>query len=417
MYANKVSVSYTDRSNNTMDQYSSGQLTIDTVKPEVNISGIVNNSANTDEVYSFTITASDINFDVKGFQPLLMAVLRKESGNYSTESIDLGEVKVVAEGNTYTFEIANLKDDAVYTLTCTVKDLAGNTTTAFVLDDGKSYEKAQFSINRNGSTFALDEYTQELVEKYYVQNVTQDLVVFEVNADVLVSHSVTLNGVELVEGTDYTVTSDGNNLSWMKYTYTVNKAKFAEEGEYVLVVSSKDKAGNDAFSDVKDATVSFVVDRTAPVITVSGMANNGRYQTDKQIVTLIPTDDGGALSSIVVRMVDDNGNMLKEVLNLSGDALTEALETGDGKLTFEIGEGLYQNVQVICTDSAEGENGSNVYNETFTNLSVSANAFMIFWANTGLRWGVIGGTGAAVLAIIFLLLGKKKKKEDKEEAK
>lgn len=413
----KVSVSYTDRSNNTMDQYSSGQLTIDTVKPEVNISGIVNNSANTDEVYSFTITASDINFDVEGFQPLLMAVLRKESGNYSTESIDLGEVKVVAEGNTYTFEIANLKDDAVYTLTCTVKDLAGNTTTAFVLDDGKSYEKAQFSINRNGSTFALDEYTQELVEKYYVQNVTQDLVVFEVNADVLISHTVTLNGVELVEGTDYTVTSDGNNLSWMKYTYTVNKAKFAEEGEYVLVVSSKDKAGNDAFSDVKDATVSFVVDRTAPVITVSGMANNGRYQTDKQIVTLIPTDDGGALSSIVVRMVDDNGNMLKEVLNLSGDALTEALEAGDGKLTFEIGEGLYQNVQVICTDSAEGENGSNVYNETFTNLSVSANAFMIFWANTGLRWGVIGGTGAAVLAIIFLLLGKKKKKEDKEEAK
>ena len=413
----EVSVTYTDRSNNTMDQYKSGELTIDTVKPEVNVSGIVNNSANTDKVFSFSITASDINFDVDGFQPLLMAVLRKDSGNYSTEAKDLGEVKVVVEGNTYTFEIADLKEDAVYTLTCTVKDLAGNITTAIVLDDGKSYEKVQFSINRNGSTFALDEYTQQLVKEFYVQNVTQDLVVFEVNADELVSHSVTLNGVELVEGTNYTVTSEGTNNSWMKYTYTVSKDRFAEEGEYMLVVSSKDKAGNDAFSDVKDATVSFVVDRTAPVITVSGMANNGRYQTDKQTVTLIPTDDGGALNSIVVRMVDDNGNMLKEVLNLSGDALIEALETGDGKLTFEIGEGLYQNVQVICTDSATGANGSNVYNETFTNLSVSANAFMIFWANTGLRWGVIGGTGAAALAIIFLLLGKKKKKEDKEEAK
>ena len=412
-----VSVSYTDRSNNTMAQYTSNQLTIDTVKPETVVTGIVHNSANTDKTYSFTITATDINFDVLGFQPVLVAVVRQDSGNYSQETINLGDVKVVAEGNTYTFEIANLEQDAIYTLTCTVKDLAGNTTTAMVLDDGKSYEKVQFSINRNGSTFALDEYTQQLVKDFYVQNVTQDLVVFEVNADVLISHTVTLNGKELVEGTDYTVTSEGGGESWMKYTYTISKALLTEEGEYTLVIASKDKAGNDAFSDVKDATVSFVVDRTAPVITVTGMANNGRYQTDKQTVTLIPTDDGGALSSVIVRMVDDNGNLLNEVLNLSGDALTEALEAGDGKLTFQIGEGLYQNVQVICADSAVGENGSNVYNETFTNLSVSANAFMIFWANTGLRWGVIGGTGAVALGGIFLLLAKKKKKEDKEEAK
>lgn len=411
-----VSVTYTDRSNNAMDQYQSGQLTIDTVIPVVNVSDIVNNSANTDKVYSFSITATDINFDVAGFQPHLQTVSRNANG-YSTGSVDLGEAKVVAEGNTYTFEIENLEDDAIYTLTCTVKDLAGNTTTVVILEDGKSYEKVQFSINRNGSVFALGEYTEQLVNDYYAQNVTEDLEFIEVNVDELKSYAITLNGKELTEGTDYTVTPEGGNGLWMKYTYTVSKDLFAEEGEYLLVVSSTDKAGNNAFSDVKDASVSFVVDRTAPVITVSGMANNGRYQTDKQIVTLIPTDDGGALSSIVVRMVDDNGNMLKEILNLSGEALTEQLESGDGKLTFEIGEGLYQNVQVICTDSAAGANSGNVYNETFTNLSVSANAFMIFWANTGLRWGVIGGTGAAALAIIFLLLGKKKKKEDKAEAK
>ncbi len=201
----------------------------------------------------------------------------------------------------------------------------------------------------------------------------------------------------------------------MKYTYTVNKELFAEEGEYKLVVSSKDKAENDAFSDVKNATVAFVVDRTAPVVTVSGLADDGRYQTDSQVVTLIPTDDGGALKSLIVRLVDDNGKPIgdKDLINLSGDALIAALKENGGKITFEVAKGLYQNIQIVCTDEATGDGEeTNTYDVTIKNVSVSSSAFMIFWANKPLRWGTIGGVSALLIGlVVFIVLKKKKRKE------
>ena len=172
-----------------------------------------------------------------------------------------------------------------------------------------------------------------------------------------------------------------------------------------MVVSSKDKAENDAFSDVKGVTVNFVVDKTAPIVTVTGLANDGRYQVEKQKVTLIPTDDGGALNTLLVKFVDKDGKEIKEVINLSGDQLIEALDAGEGKITFEIEEGLYQNVRILCNDCAVDEKGdTNTYDETFTNVSVSTSAFMIFWANKPLRYGSIAGVsiiGAAAVAFVF----------------
>lgn len=406
-----VTVNYTDRSTNAMAAYTSQQLTIDTKAPETAVTKVVNNSANTDEVYSFTITSSDINFDTSKFNAKLTALVRGEDGSFKDEQIDLGALVTVEDGKTYSYNVENLVKDAIYTLTCTVTDLSGNTYSKVLLEDGKEYASVQFSINRDGSTFMLGEYTQSLVNDYYTQYVTDDVVIIEINPDVLKENKVILNGKDLTEGSDYTVASEGGNGKWMKYTYTVNKTLFDAEGQYQIVVSSTDKAGNNAFSDVKDATVGFVVDRTAPVITVTGMANDGRYQTESQTVTLIPADDGGALNSILVRMVDDDGQPLETLIDLSGEALAEALEAGDGMLTFQIGEGLYQNVQIICKDCAVGAEGPNVYDETFTNLSVSASGFMIFWANRPLRWGVIICLLLLLLIVIYLLTKKKKKKE------
>ncbi|MBP9988942.1 MAG: hypothetical protein KBT46_05525, partial [Ruminococcus sp.] len=144
---------------------------------------------------------------------------------------------------------------------------------------------------------------------------------------------MTLNGKELSEE-QYKVDHNGGGEQWDKYTYTIDKSLFEAEGEYTVVVSSKDKATNDAFSDVKDAGIKFVVDRTAPVVTVTGLAKDGRYQTDKQTVTIVPTDDGGALKSIVVTLLDRDGKVVSELLNLSGEDFAKALEDGNGQLTF-----------------------------------------------------------------------------------
>ena len=261
-------------------------------------------------------------------------------------------------------------------------------------------------------TYEISAATSDLVDDYYVQNVTEDIVISEINANELVEYAVTLNGKELTKNVDYTVVASGGNGQWMKYTYTVNKDLFANEGEHNLVVSSKDMAENDAFSDVKDTAINFVVDRTAPVVAVTGMATDGRYQTDVQTVTVIPTDDGGALKSIIISMLDKDGKTIKEIANLAGDELANVLENSDGKIEFTIDNGLYQNVRIVCNDYAVDSNDeTNTYDETFTNISVSSSAVMIFWANKPLRWGSIAGVSAtAILLAVVIIFVKKKRK-------
>ena len=267
-----------------------------------------------------------------------------------------------------------------------------------------------FAVNRLGSSFEVDKDTQNVLDRYYVQTVNNDVVVVEVNADPLQEQIVTLNGKELVRNIDYVVTTSGGNGAWMKYTYQIYKDLFEEEGEYNLVVSSKDKAENDAFSDIKDAAISFVVDRTAPAVSISGISNNGRYQTERQLVTLRPTDAGGALNTLIVYLVDDNGKVIKELVNLSGEELLAELEATGGEITFEIEQGLYQNVQIICTDCATGDaDSTNTYKTTVKNVSVSTSGFMIFWANKPLRWATIGGISAVLIELaVFIVLKKRK---------
>lgn len=411
-----LTVEYTDRSANKMDPFTSQKMIVDTEAPVVQVSGVENEASYADQVISFTITASDDNFDVNAFKPVLKALVLDENGVIQeVEPVEFSEHKQGKNGE-YIFEIENLEQDGIYTLVCEVTDLAGNSTSVMELEDGKTYEQVRFSVNRDGSAFGLDDYTVQLIENYYNRNVTENVVVYEVNADELEERTVTLNGEELAEGTDYTVTVEGGSGAWMKYTYTINKELFAQEGEYQLVVSTKDEAGNTAFSDVKGAVVNFIVDRTAPVVTITGMTDNGRYQTDSHPVTLIPTDDGGALKSIVVRLVDDKGNVQEELLNLSGAELTQALESGEGVLTFNLGEGQYERVQIICEDTAAGDEGSNVFSAEFRNLTVSSSSFVIFWANTALRNGVIICLLLLVLIMVYLLTRKSKKKSKAKAA-
>ena len=200
---------------------------------------------------------------------------------------------------------------------------------------------------------------------------------------------------------------------WHRYTYSISKALFEGEGEYVIVSSSKDKADNDAFNDVKGASIQFVVDRTPPVVTVTGLANSGRYQTENQRVTIVPTDDGGALKSLTVSLVDNSGKVIRELLNLQEEALATALEQGGGTLSFDVPEGLYQNVKIVAEDQAgSDEEDANTFDETIKNVSVASSGILIFWANKPLRWSVIGG-GVGFLALLIFLIMRKKKKEQK----
>jgi len=421
-----VAVQYEDKSGNQMTTYTSNELTLDSTMPSIEVSNIKANSANKDEKYSFVITVNDTNLDPSTLKPVLKAVVQKENGIYEIVDIDLGNARTVITGQTYTYTVEDLPDDGLYTLTCEVKDMSANGMSQIVLDDGESYDQVQFSINRNGSAFGYDnKFTEELVGQYYIYSVDKDVVIVEVNVDPIEEYKVTLNGKDLVEGTDYTTVQTSKDGEWSKRTYTIKKALFEAEGEYNIIVSSTDKADTTAFSDVKNLALAFVVDQTKPVLTITGLEAGGRYQTDAQTVTLIPTDEGGRLNSLTVLVLDSNGNPLKDDsgadisvrFEMSGEELLKYLEENDGKVTFTVPEGLNNQVKVICTDcatSAEGQ--TNEYGELFERVTVSQNQFVIFYANTPLFVGTIVGV-LAVIGLIIFLIKRKKDKKNKAQAK
>lgn len=421
-----VSVQYQDKSDNQMTSYTSNELTLDTTAPTIKVSNIKANSANKDAEYSFMIEVNDINLDDSSIKPVLKAVKQTAEGVYEVVEIDLGNATTVVNGQTYTYTIDNLPDDGLYTLTCEVKDMSANGTAQIVLDDGESYDQVQFSINRSGSAFGYgNTFTEELVGQYYIYSVDEDVVIVEVNVDPIENYTVTLNGKELVEGTDYTTVQTSKDGEWSKRTYTIKKSLFEAEGEYSIIVSSTDKADTTAYSDVKNLSLAFVVDQTKPVLTITGLAAGGRYQTDAQTVTLIPTDEGGRLNSLSVVVLDSNGNPLKDDngtdisvrFDMSGEELLKYLEENDGKVTFTIPEGLNNQVKIICNDCAvNADNLTNEYSELFERVTVSQNQFVIFYANTPLFIGTIVGV-LAIIILIILLVKRKKDKKNKVTAK
>ena len=412
---------YADKAGNKTYDIEPHTFYVDKTNPVVSITKIVDQSANGgDDNIGFVISATDTNLGE--FKPVLTVI----NSDGTSQTVNIGSMSDIANGKAYT--VSNIDTDGIYRITCTAVDKAGNAYSQVTLqrENGSTYVENRagndtlitFSVNRDGSTFSLDEATENLVNQYYVQNVENDIKIVEINTDTLTEHKVTLNGKELKEGQDYTVSSTEGTGGWMRYVYTIKQSLFAEEGEYSIVVFSKDEAENNAFSDVKQAGINFVVDRTAPVITVTGMVTGGRYQVDKQPVTIIPTDDGGALNSIKVILVDEDGKEIKTLLDLAGEKLDEALEKGEGKLVFEIEESkdLYQFVRIICNDCAVDKDGkTNTYDETFENISVSTSGVMMFWANKPARYGSMIGLGVVIGIIIFIIISKKKKKDEENK--
>lgn len=417
-----VKMRYTDRSGNVMQEYVSDTLIVDTTVPELTVTGVDADSANKDTPFGFVITAKDAHLDPDTLTVTLTAVVRDENGKYATKTVKLDPAEVVKAGEEYRITVKNLTEDAVYSLTCTVADRSGNVQKAFVLRDGKSYETINFSVNRNGSTFSVDENTAALLEQYYTYDVRNDVVIFETNVDPVEHYTVKLNGKELTEGADYTTTLSTEPGKWALRTYTLSKNLFAAEGSYNVVVESTDKTNTVAYSDVKSLDISFVVDQTAPVLTVSGLKTGGRYQTTEQTVTVIPTDDGGRLNSFRALVLDSDGTPLRNAagedisvrFDLSGDELHDYLKEHDGMITFTVPEGLENQVRLICGDCAAHADGTtNVCDELYERVTVSSNLLIIFFANKTLFYSVLGVLALLIVLIILLIVGKKRKSSKK----
>ena len=118
------------------------------------------------------------------------------------------------------------------------------------------------------------------------------------------------------------------------------------------------------------------------------------------------------MKSITVSLVDENNKELKQLLNLSDNDFSEALEKGNGQLTIDVPEGLYQNIRIVCDDESYGGDTENyIFDTTIKNVSVTSSAFLIFWANKPLRWGVIGIVAFVIAILVFVIVKASKRKK------
>ena len=406
-----VSIDYKDRSGNKMEYYESNQKTIDSKKPTIKVSNIVNNSANKNKVYGFTITANDTNLDSASLKPVLTMTSRDSKGRFINKEIPLSDKKSSNGGHTYSITVNNLETDGLYHLSCTVSDYARNKYSKIALDNGKEYENVNFSINRKGSVFVASDETQDIIDKYYVYNVKQDIVIKEINVDPISKYSIKLNDKVLKEGTDYSTTQTNKNGEWSIRTYTIKKSLFEKEGRYEVIIESVDKTKTNAYSDVKGLDITFVVDKTAPVLTISGLKNQGRYQTKEQTVVVDVSDDGGKPYVFKAIVMDSEGNPLLDAsgkdisvrVNLEGGELDEYLEKNDGKIQFTIPEGLENQVKITCGDYVQK------IDKIFKKVTVSQSRMVIFYVNKPLLYGCITFIVLILAGIIILVVLKKKK--------
>ena len=280
-----------------------------------------------------------------------------------------------------------------------------------------------FSVNRFGSTFrTTDEPTEKLINNGYT-NAEQDIVVEEINVTPLTKHSVTLaksggNSTELVENTDYTFTSSNNSNEWCKSVYTVNKKNFSDEAAYTVTIMSVDKAkntnnnrmANSSLSteqkNKREYAISFVVDKTSPLVSITGIKDNELYKEASKKVKIVCEDDNLDKSKLVVTL--DNKKLAEGkdyTIVDDKDGSIAGMLTAEIVLKAETG-GIKENLKVTIGDLA-----GNTGEKSVDNFILSANIFQRFFANPVLVICTFAGLALVIAAVIFFVAKKRKKTE------
>lgn len=292
-------------------------LIIDTIHPEIEISGVENYSANSGEVIP-VITVRDVNIEPE----TVSIALTTGAGIASDIRSDL-TVTLTEGGFLYTLTGLNDKPDNIYNLTVTAADKAGNV----------SELTYRFSLNRRGSSYDLTDLTR-LVDRYYnsYRNF-EDIKIIEMNVDkveefaLYMSHNANIvygregkrpleaaqGKMEPIEAVFYDVDVSGSEDSGYIYTYTIYRENFASEGAYRLGIYSKDRAGNEVNNLLKQngEEIQFIIDNTTPCVLIDGVESNEIYDVEAQEVR-ISVKDNFKLSEAWFTLVGKSGECLEQ---------------------------------------------------------------------------------------------------------
>ena len=400
-------VDYTDLAGNKAVQKKVDSFYIDKTAPEVEITGVADHQAYNGTVAP-VVTYRDDNFtDDHDFKFTRIDI--------NSKSDDTSKFDYDTDGNGVTEFIYKYRDfaevlenDGIYNFTVELSDKAGNSTSKSVT----------FSVNRFGSTFKASDESEKLIKNGYT-NAEQDIVVEEINVSPLTKHSVTLaksggNSTELVENTDYTFTSSNNGNEWCKSVYTVNKKNFSDEAAYTVTIMSVDKAKNTNNNRMADSSlsteqknkrecaISFVVDKTSPLVSITGIKDNELYKEASKKVKIVCEDDNLDKSKLVVTL--DNKKLAEGedyTIVDDKDGSIAGMLTAEIVLKAETG-GIKENLKVTIGDLA-----GNTGEKSVDNFILSANIFQRFFANPVLVICTFAGLALVIAAVIFFVAKKK----------
>ena len=380
-----VSGTVGDLAGNEGTPLAENRFTVDLTDPEISFKSIEEGASYNGTVMP-AINVTDTNFDNNG------VTLELVGGRNGVNNDALYSEASIANGAEYTysdFEHVEGQDD-YYTLKATATDLAGH----------QSEKQIVFRVNRYGSVYALDDYTQQAVDNFYT-NAEKDFVIIETNVDALekaeLYYSKDGDIVTLQDGEDYSVEESENSAMWKEYTYIIDKDKITEEGVYTFSVYSEDVAGNKTDNKSKGTDIEFCIDRTAPSCVITGVEDKGVYE-QSSVNAIVDVYDNIYLDKVEVTL---NGN----TTTYKGDDIK------DGKISIEIPESnTEQKLTVRSTDGA-----GNVYDtadEGGLSFTVSSNVLATALAkaqNNGVLWVVIGLAVTAGVALFVVFMVRRKR--------
>lgn len=375
-------VEYSDKAGNQGQTYTAEAYHIDKTAPVISFAGVEPNSANNGDLMPQVIMTDD-NFNKGGVNIQLFGA--------NNGLVDLGgEFATLTNGQSFTY--ANFPKEAeyddLYTIHVELSDLAGNVTDSDIT----------FSVNRFGSVYVFDQSLKDIAGTYIKSPVDVNLT--EINIDSLEHDTIKVvmdyNGTsrDLVEGDDYEVQQVRGEGSWYRYNYNINSSLFEGDGRYIVALYSVDRAGNinQNTDEVKQAEISFGVDKTAPMVIPIDLEENKQYAVDIKTATVT---------------VNDN-LLLKDVAIFVNGKECEYTNNGENYVFNIPNSKTKQQITVSATDMA-----GNVTEHIIGGVLVNTNLFIRWYNNRPLFVGTLLALAAMCGGgVIFLAVYRRRKYED-----
>lgn len=345
-------------------------FTIDNDKPVVKITGV-----KTLNGYSDVVTPK-VSWEDSYFKSKKVSITR--ASGKTTEGIG-GKEKTTKKGGTKVysnFAKQKIYDD-IYTITCVCTDKAGNSTS----------ESKTFTVCRFGSDYIVSKASRK-INGTYMKDIDETVYIREINPagfskakGYVVCDGVRTDGQAKV--------TSGTYKGWASRVYAFPASLFSKEGIYELDTSSVDKTGNSSSFIEDKNSLSFTIDKTPPVITVSGVEDGGRYNLN-DAKAVINVNDAIKMGSFTA---DSNGQRLYS-------SATE--KVCPAEKTVQLKSGTHIGLTVKATDAA-----GNTAEYEVDNLTVSDSFLVRALANKDLVIAVLAVL-AAIAVAVFVSWRRKK---------